>query len=218
MRSSLKVQKALMVPHCISPPLSFVFVFTFWGCFFFFLHVKMLPVKFYVQNYTRIQEENSTIIISKCWMTQWWAQQPHSKKVVASLLTQGLSVWSLRVVLVVDLLCLTLWWTMIWVDCVPKQLGQSLPWNTQKELMSLRNATNKQSISKSWRFKKQICMLVFPNVYICWISHKNFFFMSKCSTFCKHFPSCTKEGQPQRLQTVVLAAAVLAAGDSGDQS
>lgn len=36
MRSSLKVQKALMVPHCISPPLFFVFVFIFWGCFFFF--------------------------------------------------------------------------------------------------------------------------------------------------------------------------------------
>lgn len=52
MRSSLKVQKALMVPHCISPPLFFVFVFIFWGC-----------VKFSVQNYTKIPEENSTIII-----------------------------------------------------------------------------------------------------------------------------------------------------------
>lgn len=60
MRSSLKVQKALMVPHCISPPLFFVFVFIFWGC-----------VKFSVQNYTKIPEENSTIIISKCWMTLW---------------------------------------------------------------------------------------------------------------------------------------------------
>lgn len=42
--------------------------------------------------------------------------------------------------------------------------------------------------------------------------------MSKCSTFRKHFPSSTKDGQPQPLQTVVVAAAVLAAGDSGDQS
>lgn len=33
-----------------------------------------------------------------------------------------------------------------------------------------------------------------------------------------HFPSRAKYGEPQRLQTVVLAAAVLAAGDSGDQS
>lgn len=107
MRSSLKVQKALMVPHCISPPLFFVFVFIFWGCFFFFfawenVASEILCSKLH-KNSGGKQYNNHFKMLDDTV-----AQQPHSKKVVASLLTQGLSVWSLRVVLVVDFLCLTL--------------------------------------------------------------------------------------------------------------